>query len=333
VALAAQEPQIAEQVSGTTARLQAVSVVTSQVVWASGARGTWVRTLDGGEAWMAGVVPGAESLEFRDVHAASADTAWLLSAGPGDRSRIYFTADGGKTWALQFTNAEPRAFFDCIAFWDARRGLAVSDAVDGRFIVLSTTDGGTTWGRVADEALPPAVEGEGMFAASGTCLMTHGTHHAWFGTGAGKTARVIRTTDGGNTWVAAGTPIVQNTATAGIMSLVFFDDTNGLALGGDLVITGGPTNNVAATADGGRTWVLVGRPTFSGAVYGAAAVPGRGESVVAVGPGGSSWSPDGGRTWRPLPQPPGGYWSIGSSLGGTIWMVGPRGRITRVRFP
>ncbi|MDH3570446.1 MAG: hypothetical protein OER89_09690, partial [Gemmatimonadota bacterium] len=71
----------------TSARLQAVSVVTSRVAWASGLAGTYARTLNGGASWTVGVVPGADSLQFRDVHAVSADTAYLLSAGPGELSR------------------------------------------------------------------------------------------------------------------------------------------------------------------------------------------------------------------------------------------------------
>ena len=329
--LMAQGPALEDQASGTTARLQAVSVVSPQVVWVSGARGTYARTTDGGKTWRSAVVPGADSLEFRDVHAASADTAWLLSAGSGDRSRIYHTTDAGRTWVLQFTNTNAQAFFDCMSFWDARRGLAVSDAVNGEFIVIRTDDGGAHWAQVPGEILPPAKPGEGMFAASGTCLAVRRDSLAWFGTGAGRTARVVRTADGGRTWAAVETPIVHDTTTAGITSLVFFDSQNGLALGGDLAITDRATDNVAVTQDGGTSWALTGRPTFPGPVYGAAAVPVRALWVVAVGPKGASWSADGGRSWRPLDSR--SYWSVGFAPDATGWMVGPEGRITRVTYP
>ncbi|HEX6631552.1 MAG TPA: hypothetical protein VF048_10685, partial [Gemmatimonadaceae bacterium] len=94
-------PTLEPQQSGTTALLQAVSPVSEQVVWVSGHRGTWARTLDGGVTWQAGRVPGADTLQFRDVYAASADTAVLLSAGPGALSRIYRTTDGGRSWTEQ----------------------------------------------------------------------------------------------------------------------------------------------------------------------------------------------------------------------------------------
>src|ERR1700694_1558794 len=60
-------PILTPQTSGTANRLQAVSPVNSRIVWASGVNGTFVATTDGGKTWRAGVVPGAEALQFRDV--------------------------------------------------------------------------------------------------------------------------------------------------------------------------------------------------------------------------------------------------------------------------
>lgn len=79
---------VTPQRSGTTNRLQAISPVDDQVAWASGVGGTYVATTDGGRTWLAGVVPGAEALEFRDVEAVSAKEAYLMSAGTGRDSRV-----------------------------------------------------------------------------------------------------------------------------------------------------------------------------------------------------------------------------------------------------
>lgn len=323
-----QAPVLIDQSMTTKIRFQAVSPVTSQVAWISGTRGSWARTQDGGQTWQAGMVPGADSLEFRDVHASSADTAWLLAAGPGDRSRIYRTTNGGTSWAVQFVNTDRRAFFDCLAFWDSRRGLAISDAVEKQFLLIRTDDGGASWRRV--EGMPPAVEGEGLFAASGTCLIALPDGRAWFGTGAANTARIGRSTDYGLTWAIAGTPIVQNTASSGVTSVAFFDEHRGLAVGGDLNVTDAATANTALTADGGATWHPGGRLTFPGPAYGAAVVPGRERTVVAVGPKGAAWSADGGVTWQPADG--NDYWSVGFAFDGIGWMVGPAGRIVRIEF-
>jgi len=318
---------LTEQSSGTTALLQAVSAVSDRVVWVSGHRATWARTTDGGATWQAGAMTGPDSvLQFRDVHAVDANTAYLLAAGPGERSRIYKTTDAGRSWSLQFLNRDSSAFFDCFDFWDADHGLAVSDAVGGRMIVIATNDGGAHWTDVR-EALPPALEGEGGFAASGTCLLARGRAEAWIGTGAATGARVYHTTDRGRTWAVVATPVVSGQA-AGIASLAFRDLRHGLALGGRIADPSDRGDNVARTEDGGTTWAAATRTSFSGAVYGAAWVPGTAAAAIAVGPGGLAATGDDATTWTTLSD--NAYWAVGFAPGGIGWAVGPGGRITRL---
>ena len=128
------------------------------------------------------VVAMTDHLEYRDIHGLDGSRAVVLSSGPGQRSRIYTTTDGGDTWALAWINDEPEGFYDCLDFWDDRRGLAYGDAVDGELRVLLTADGGATWSRVAADRLPAALSGEGGFAASGTCVETGEDGLAWVGT-------------------------------------------------------------------------------------------------------------------------------------------------------
>ena len=124
VTLSAQElplihqPTLTPQDSGTTNGLIAVWPVNPQVVWASGRNGTFTVTTDGGETWNAGVVPGAEALQFRDVQAFSASVAYLMSIGDNPTDfRVYKTLDGGATWTIQFENQNPSGFYDGFAFW------------------------------------------------------------------------------------------------------------------------------------------------------------------------------------------------------------------------
>ena len=317
------------QRSGTTALLQAISAVDERVVWASGRLGTYARTTDGGARWESGRVPGADTLEFRDVEAVSADTAYLLSAGSGELSRIYKTVDGGRSWTLQFRNTEPDAFFDCFDFWTPAHGIAFSDAVRGEHFLLETVSGGSTWSRVPVDRLPPALAGEGSFASSGTCVAAWGAGHALVGLGNANRTRVLRTADRGRSWAIADAPIVSGEA-AGIGSIVMFDSLRALALGGEFARPEARGTYVARTLDGGRTWVRAGAPAFAGAVYGAARVPGRLESVVAVGPGGANLSHDGGRSWTPIDTST--YWSVDIASPRAGWMVGPGGRIVRLQL-
>ena len=136
------------QNSRTDVPLRGISAVSSKVAWASGARGTVLRTIDGGTTWETLVIAGADSLDFRDIQAFDQNTAFVLSIGSGDQSRIYKTSDGGKIWQRQFTNSDPKAFYDCFAFWDSTHGIAVSDSVDGKFPLIATSDG-MSWDPVA----------------------------------------------------------------------------------------------------------------------------------------------------------------------------------------
>jgi photosystem II stability/assembly factor-like uncharacterized protein len=327
--MAAGPPQVAEQASGTRALLQAVSAVNDNVAWVSGHRATWARTTDGGAHWTSGAMTGADStLQFRDVHAVSATVAYLLSAGNGAASRIYKTSNAGATWQLQFMNRDSAAFFDCFDFWDADHGIAVSDAVRGRMIVIATEDGGAHWNDVS-AALPAALEGEGAFAASGTCLVTRGRSHAWIATGAATGARVYHTSDRGRSWSVVTSPVAGGQA-AGLQSLAFRDERHGMALGGKIADPNDRSDNVARTDDGGTTWTLVQRTAFSGAAYGSAVVPGLAHTVVAAGPKGLDVSHDDGASWTSVNSL--AYWAVGFAGPHAGWAVGPGGRITRIGF-
>jgi photosystem II stability/assembly factor-like uncharacterized protein len=332
VAAAAALPTLTPQNSGTTNSLIGVSAVNARVVWASGAGGTFTVTTDGGRHWRAGTVPGAEALQFRDVQAFSDKVAYLLSIGNGTDSRIYKTVDGGKTWDQQFRNQNPDAFYDCFAFWSEDRGVAFSDAVDGKFPVRRTTDGGEHWRLIADR-LPAAQAGEAAFAASGTCVTAQGGERAWIITGGAAKSRVIATRDGGDTWHSYDQPIVQGTSVSGGFSIDFRNLNNGILVGGDLD-NSGANQNVALSGDGGRTWSLGARTPFPGAAFGVSYVGGSlATSVVATGPGGAAYSHNEGRNgWNRLPDEVNGYWDVTFARPKSGWFVGTGGRILKISF-
>jgi photosystem II stability/assembly factor-like uncharacterized protein len=320
-------PRWEPQASGVTARLRGVSAVNERVAWASGARGTVLRTADGGKTWSALTVPDAAALDFRDVDALTETTAYLLSIGSGSASRIYKTTDAGRTWQLQFTNQEPKGFFDAMAFWNDS-GLVMGDSIDGRFDVLRTRDGGRTWARIPGGALPPALPNEGAFAGSGTNVAVLPGGHAWIGTGAAARCRVLHTSDYGAAWTIVDTP-VAGSASAGIFSIAFRDPQHGLTVGGDYRKEQEAVSNAAATADGGRTWTPVsGLRGFRSVV---AAMPGARASWIAVGPQGADISTDDGRVWQAI-EGDGFHAFAFARTGRAAWGVGENGRISRLMW-
>lgn len=315
------QAQWVPQSVGTTASFRAVHAVSEQIAWIGGTQGTVLRTTDGGATWQNVRVPGAEALDFRDIHAFDAQTAIALSAGEAEKgaARLYRTTDGGGTWQLVFETRQKGVFLDGLDFWDDRHGLAFGDPVDGKFYLLATDDGGQTWRELPRGAMPPVLPNEAAFAASGTSLVVAGTAHAWIGTGGGTTARVFRSTDRGQTWQVADTGLPGGEL-RGIWGLRFWSKKEGLALGGAY---GEPTAapSLVRTRDGGRTWQPAPAPP-TGLLEAAALVGKRG--LLAVGLAGTAYSPDFGMTWEKLDD---SAFHAVSVSGKTAWAVGAKGKV------
>jgi len=179
------------------------------------------------------------------------------------------------------TNHDPMGFLDCMAFWDLDHGIVVGDPVDGRFVLFLTDDGGTHWVQVPASRIPPAFDGEGAFAASGTCIAVQASGDVWFGTG-GKAARVFHSSDRGRTWAVNDTPIVHGADSTGIFSILFRDLRHGIVAGGDYQHPNEGGSNLATTDDGGVTWTLFKiAPQFY--VSAVAVNPKNGRDIFVVG--------------------------------------------------
>lgn len=284
------------QTSGANSNLRGVSVARTQdssttpVVWACGSHGVILRSGDGGKSWSRADVPDASALDFRSIQAFGAAAAYVMSIGPGAASRIYKTTDAGKHWTLEYKAGRAAIFLDDLVCASKSDCYAVSDPVDGKFLLLHTADG-TSWRELPRDGMPAALAGEGVFAASGTSLAVS-KYGIYFVTGGAKTARVFRSKDGGKSWSVFDTPVYSGNASSGIFSIA--------QNGNDLVIVGGDYKNVASaervaaySRDGGASWGLAdsGPHGFRSGVAFA------GATVIAVGPSGEDISRDGGAHW------------------------------------
>jgi photosystem II stability/assembly factor-like uncharacterized protein len=310
------------QASHTSESLRGISIFDRKTIWASGTHGTYLVTRDGGATWNVSKVPNGDSLDFRGVKAFGSET-FLLASGPGEKSRIYHP-HSGKPWELEFTNPEPQGFFDCMEFFDRLHGIVVGDPVNGRFQILRTRDGGKSWQFTDPQKLPPALDGEGAFAASNTCIAINGSQNVWFVTG-GSAARVFRSVDGGETWSVSETPIVHGAASQGIFSVAFRDSVHGVIAGGDYRHPDQGGANLATTDDGGKTWKLAdvsGQKFFSAIAFVGGTTPG----IVVVGSAAAGFSKDELRSWEYfLPE----SFNAVDSKQGVTYAIGSNGAVRK----
>ncbi len=315
--------QWVKQTVNTTASFRGLSVVNEKIVWASGTGGTVIRTVDAGKTWDVIAVPAAEKLDFRDIEAFDANTAYILSIGNGADSRIYKTFDGGKTWKEQFRNANQKAFFDAIACWDAKNCIAMSDPVEGHYVLINTTDA-ETWKPIVSNQLPAAKDGEAAFAASGTCLYINPANDDVFLVSGGNDARVFKSVDRGTSWTAAATPIAKGTSGSGIFSIAMADAKNGVIVGGNYEKPDERNDTFAFTENGGSHWLPGSRPYG----YRSAAAFIDKNTVIAVGSNGSDISYTRGTSWIKLSED--NLNAVAAKGKHSIWSVGPQGRVVRL---
>lgn len=326
LAPAAAGAQQVSKVEGATGEFRGLAARDGEV-WASGRGGRWARSTDGGRTWASGVIPGADSLVLVDVEILGPERVCVLGTGfEGGLARAFRTDDGGKTWVGTYQRRHPQVFFDGMAFWDADRGVAFSDPVDGGFLVVRTEDGCRTWTEVDAGRVPAPLPGEAGFAASGTAITTAGRAHAWIGTGGGSVARVLRTTDGGRSWTAHATPLPAGAA-AGIFGIAFRDTLTGVAVGGNYQDPAATAPNVLRSADGGLTWTVIGTSAPAGVRYGARYTPAPGRpALVAIGPTGWGYSMDDGASWVAVDTLNAFTVAVSARA---VWTAGPAGRVAR----
>jgi hypothetical protein len=354
-------PQFTLQTSNTTSDLRGIHNVGNGVAWASGTNGTVLRTEDGGYVWQScSIPPGAEKLDFRGVQAFDANTAIVMSSGPGDQSRLYKTTDGCHTWKLLFTNPDKDGFWDAIQFSDNKVGYLLGDPVDHSFLLMRTGDGGSHWFQLRSMNLNIANEKLGAFAASNSALILMPGNNdiaplvPWFGTGGPGLASIFEgdlqctmltaQTDpeaclkGG--WVfSRGKWIAPNAdASAGVFSIARDSTGNKLvAVGGDYLKPDESAHTAAwdnfeFNPDG---WVASKTPPHgyrSSVAYDPST-----QFWITVGPNGTDISTDDGRNWRPLHPDPALHETPDADRNWNAlslpYVVGPHGRIGKLDEP
>ena len=320
----ASQPASPLQNTGFDSNLRGVSVSAmgagKHVLWISGSRGIVARSLDEGSSWQQLKIDGAADLDFRDVEGFGAAVAYVMSSGDGEQSRIYKTTDGGKSWTLQYTNKRPGYFLDSLVCESPARCFALSDPVEGKFLLLSTNDG-QHWRELPRDKMPAALPTEGAFAASGTSIALC-NNDIYFGTG-GPAARVFHSADHGRSWTVVETPMASGNASSGIFSIACHGHSL-VAVGGDYKEPAKPNQAAIYSQDSGATWHLAAQQPGG---YRSAVAFLSGRRCLAVGTNGSNISNDAGVHWRRLDTF--NLNAIGVRAGASC-AVGPKGTVVPV---
>ena len=349
------------QKSNTTANLSAIHALSTEVAWASGTRGTVLRTTNGGANWLpCPAPPNSAQLDFRAIYAFDADTAIVMSSGPGPLSRIYKTTDACRTWHLLYINPDKGGSFDAIKFRNRDEGVLLGSPVDHAFAVRLTFDGGARW---EFQSLQPAedLKGETTFAASNSTLMllTNDPGYRAFCTGGLGGPRLI--------FFSSSIGSTADDRQPGHASLQFSRNLHGERFktrthqkqssgchsiarntnNGTTVAVGGDDQAPDNTTDTAWTTDLMDYRPGDPSLFHPAATPPHGSrtsvdfdaatnTFITVGPNGADISRDDGRTWRPLkpnttppnPDPPDAdkNWTALS----LPFAVGPNGRIGKL---
>ena len=350
------------QESGTTASLRGIDSVDGTVAWASGTGGTVLKTTDGGAHWQKCAIPDAATdgatLDFRGVQAWDAQTAIVMASGSGEKSRLYKTTDGCKTWERTFTDPDKDGFYDAVLFIDSRHGLVLGDPAHGdprinpaeggyfAFRIRVTHDAGKTWAPITDPEVPQPgknlmpLQGEAFFAASNSSIAIR-DGWLWMATSQNRVLRRRIADSDFQSWYCAGAldpishgcgipwinletapvPLVRGNSSSGIFSIAFRDESHGMVVGGDYTKPNESTGTAAGSADGGEHWTAstILPHGFRSAVQWSEAL----KAWITVGTSGSDISRDDGKTWQLLDN---GNWNALS----LPFVVGPNGRIARL---
>jgi photosystem II stability/assembly factor-like uncharacterized protein len=306
--------------TGTDISIRGLSPITEQIVWASGSKGTWLRTLDGGETWESGIIDGLDSVDFRDIEGLDAKTAIVVAAG--QPAVIYKTNDGGQTWARKY-EGPANAFLDGLSV-NQSHIYAIGDVVDGRWMVLESRDQGETWTWL--ELSPDGPDGGGSFAASGSTILADGDY-IWFAA-AGTNSKIYWSNNKGFHWEKFEVPMLQAEDSQGIFSLERIDQSTLVAVGGDFAKPDLSENNAMISLDSGKTWNLSKGNFPTGYRSGVAYFP-RYNWLIAVGPNGSDFSKNVGENWERFSDE--GFHAVKLDHTKTsVWASGANGRIARL---
>lgn len=201
-------------INGAYNDLYSMHFPNNQIGYATGMNFNWdsilvFKTTNAGQTW--NLIKQLDGYSYTDVFFIDANTGFLATDG-----LIFKTIDGGTNWTIKYSQLGVP--LSRIFFADDLNGYAMGVIGD----LVKTTDGGENWTLLSSALLqsdPISTTSDLHFINKDTGYVTSG----YVGNGV---PAIQFTVDGGNTWG------VSHTGTIGLESITFFNETSGLAGGG-----------------------------------------------------------------------------------------------------
>ncbi|MBI5402050.1 MAG: T9SS type A sorting domain-containing protein [Ignavibacteriae bacterium] len=215
---------VAQNSNFTSQRFMSIFMLHPDTVFISGNYGKILRTVNGGNNWI--VQYSDTSLQFWGLFFVNSNTGFVS----GSNGRIMKTTNKGDNWIIQATPTSTA--LDGIYFINETTGY-----VGGANIFLKTTDAGQTWINKVGSFISPFETAQSVYFSDANT-----------GIYSTNAARIVRTTDGGDTW-----NLVYSTTSGGaVWGLAFPTPLTGY----------GCTNvgTVLRTTDGGLNWIQQSTP-------------------------------------------------------------------------
>jgi photosystem II stability/assembly factor-like uncharacterized protein len=224
--------------SGSTADFTALFALNDSTCYAGGSGGTIRKTINGGATWTS--LTTGTSQAIYDINFTDATNGYAV----GDNNTALKTLNGGMTWTNMSLPVSGKMYRH-VEFINGTTGFITGGNITSpgttAGTILKTTNSGLTWTVSPITGSTSAVYGINFISAM-------------VGFASEYSGKVLKTTDGGNTWIASATG-----STVLLQNIHFSTATNGIVVGG--------SGNVRRTIDGGINWTTITVPGVASDYY------------------------------------------------------------------
>ncbi|RPI17787.1 MAG: T9SS C-terminal target domain-containing protein [Ignavibacteriae bacterium] len=224
------------QPSGITAKLNSVSAVDNQIVWACGDSSKVVKSTNGGTSWINVSNNGINGNKpLITIFAVNQNLAFVEALYTG----IFRTINGGNNWTLVHATSK---FIDGISFNNENEGIIIGDpdGIQEPFYIRFTSNGGSNW-----------YQGNWLYSLWGGSYINaiyRINNRLWFG----FDGYIYFSNNQGWSWNT------QQTTSLEVYSIYFKDSVNGVAGG-----LSGSGQQLKMTTTGGTSWFQIPAPGTS----------------------------------------------------------------------